>query len=190
MEGGCKTKTSKAAMRVTISKLVQNLISRETPPPTRGSQVKQQGSSGPQGPGVEVGRSPESWLSQRLCRPENCRNTTRFSHWSCIRLFFLIIDAFIVCSSLKSEQCRKKGNYWGPLWRTLFSVVALFLPHCVMEMGSYNCYICLKLTVLKQSFEQGIDGIKGPSFSLLNLIAWGKPGGREQEHGRAQVAVL
>lgn len=62
------------------------------------------------------------------------------------------------------------------MWRTLFSVVALFLPHCVMEMGSYNCYICLKLTVPKQSFEQGIDGIKGPSFSLLNLIAWGKQG--------------
>lgn len=50
-----------------------------------------------------------------------------------------------------------------------------------MEMGSYNCYICSKLTVLKQSFEQGIDGIKRSSFSQLNLVAWGKWGGKEPE---------
>lgn len=53
----------------------------------------------------------------------------------------------------------------------------------------------LKLTVPKWSFERRVDGIKGSSFSLLNLVAWSRWRGKEPcsstlKGTQAQVQML
>lgn len=42
-----------------------------------------------------------------------------------------------------------------------FSVVPLFVPRYVIEMGFCSCYIFLKLTVLTQSLKGGLMELKG-----------------------------